>query len=160
MIQSVRLFASFTQDEARHFLSACRFEQHAAGERLLREGEPGRELYVLLSGEVAVRRFGGVAEHELARLGPGDTFGELALIDFGDRSASVVALTDVRVLVFERASLFRLPALETKLYRNLAIMMAHRLRETDARLAEAAEQNAENSAFEKLASETQRFFVG
>ncbi|GLR14168.1 hypothetical protein GCM10007907_29580 [Chitinimonas prasina] len=160
LVQSVRLFGGFTADEARQYLAACQFEQHPAGKRLLNEGEDGSELYVLLSGTVAVNRFAGITEHELTRLGPGETFGELALIDFGWRSASVVAIDDVRVLVFKRASMPRLAGLETKLYRNLAIMMAGRLRETDARLAEMAEQSQEKQAFEKLASETQRYFVG
>ncbi|HEY9101023.1 cyclic nucleotide-binding domain-containing protein [Chitinimonas sp.] len=156
LIQSVRLFGGFSQDEARLFLSASQFEQHPAGKRLLTEGEDGSELYVLLSGQVSVRRFGGVSEHELARLGPGETFGELSLVDFGWRSASVEALEEVRVLVFKRASLSRLPALETKLYRNLAILLASRLRETDARLTELVEQAADQDAFQKLAETTHR----
>ena len=160
LIQSVRLFSGFGQDEARQFLAACHFEQHPAGKRLLNEGEDGSELYVLLSGMVSVTRFGGVSEHELTRLGPGETFGELALIDFGWRSASIISLEEIRVLVFKRASLSQIPALEAKLYRNLAIMMAGRLRETDARLTDLADKSAERSAIEKLTSDTQRFFVG
>ncbi|GAB3268706.1 Crp/Fnr family transcriptional regulator [Chitinimonas naiadis] len=156
LIQSVRLFGGFTQDEARLFLAACQFEQHPAGKRLLSEGEDGSELYVLLSGSVSVRRFGGISEHELTRLGPGETFGELALVDFGWRSASIETLEDVRVLVFKRASLSRLPTLESKLYRNLAILLAGRLRETDAKLTELVEHSAEKEAYEKLAQDTRR----
>ncbi|QDQ26312.1 cyclic nucleotide-binding domain-containing protein [Chitinimonas arctica] len=160
LLQSVRLFSGFSPEEARQFLAACRVEQHPAGKRLLNEGEDGSEMYVLLSGNVTVRRFGGVSEYELTRLGPGETFGELALIDFGWRSASVEAVGYVRVLVFARDSLSRVPALEAKLYRNLAIMLASRLRETDARLTDMAEQSAEMAAFAKLATQTQQIFVG
>jgi CRP-like cAMP-binding protein len=114
----------------------------------------------MLSGEVAVRRESGNSETELARLGPGDTFGELALLDFGARSASIDVLSETRVFVAERAAIFRLSALEGKLYRNLAIMMATRLRETDAMLGRMSTKDATPESFEKLALDTQKFFVG
>ncbi|WP_374356050.1 Crp/Fnr family transcriptional regulator [Chitinimonas sp.] len=160
LVQSVRLFAGFEVSEAQAFLDASKLEQHAAGKRLIEEGDTGYQMYVMLSGEVAVKRRVGNGETELARLGPGDTFGELALLDFGNRTASIEVLRDTRVLVAERASLFRLTTLEGKLYRNLAIMMASRLRETDDMLSKLAEQAETRSAFEKVASQTQRFFVG
>lgn len=160
LVQSVRLFAGFDASEAQAFLNASKLEQHPAGKRLLEEGDTSYQMYVMLSGQVAVKRRSGKSETELAKLGPGDTFGELALLDFGTRSATVEVLADTRVLVAERASLFRLTALESKLYRNLAIMMASRLRETDAMLSRLAEQAETRQAIEQVTSEVQRFFVG
>jgi len=160
LVHTVRLFNGFTPEDARIFLAASRFEQHAAGKRLIVEGETSYEIYVLLSGMVSVKRKTGSTETELASLGPGDTFGELALLDFGTRSASIDVTTDTRLLVADRASLFRLTSLEGKLYRNLAIMMASRLRETDTMLSELATHAEHRAAFEKVASETSRFFVG
>jgi CRP-like cAMP-binding protein len=107
LVQTVRLFAGFDLSDAQAFLAASKLEQHAAGKRLLNEGETGYQMYIMLSGEVVVKRKSGQGETELARLGPGDTFGELALLDFGNRSASVDVVADTRVLVAERASLFR-----------------------------------------------------
>ncbi|MBV8660189.1 MAG: cyclic nucleotide-binding domain-containing protein [Burkholderiales bacterium] len=160
LIHTVRLFNGFTTEDTRIFLSASRFEQHLKGERLIHEGETSYEIYVLLSGAVSVKRKTGLNETELASLGPGDTFGELALLDFGVRSASIDVVADARLLVADRASLFRLTSLEGKLYRNLAIMMASRLRETDCMLSEMATHQETRAAFEKLAGETQKFFVG
>ena len=160
LINTVRLFAGFEPAEARAFLAACKLETHDVGKRLIHQGETSYELYVMLSGEVAVKRQSGDGETELARLGPGDTFGELALLDFGSRSASVDVLSETRVFVTERAAIFRLSNLEGKLYRNLAIMMATRLRETDAMLGRMTARNATLEAMQKMATDTQKFFVG
>jgi CRP-like cAMP-binding protein len=160
LVDTVRLFAGFELSEAQAFLAASRLEQHPTGRRLIEEGETSYQMYVMLSGEVSVRRNSGTTETELAKLGPGDTFGELALLDFGTRSASIVVTADTRVLVAERASLFRLTTLESKLYRNLAIMMASRLRETDTLLSKLAKEADNRTAFERLACDTQKFFVG
>ena len=73
-------------------------EARGAGEVILREGDPGDAMYLLREGRCRVIRDGDL----LAELGPGDYFGELALIATGSRTASVVAANDV--------SLLRLPA--------------------------------------------------
>ena len=57
-----------------------------AGETIIREGEPGEEFFLISDGEVDVIR----ADHEVARLGPGDFFGEVALISGEPRNATVV----------------------------------------------------------------------
>lgn len=153
LIASVRLFEGFTADEARDFMAHCRVESHPPGQRLVMEGQPGRALYVLLSGSVVVKRFSGVCEHELARLGPGETFGELALLDHGERSASVECAETVRVLVYDRDGMLWTHAQAAKLYRNLAIMLASRLRDADRKLADLSEQQAGDSALARVADQ-------
>jgi CRP-like cAMP-binding protein len=78
-----------------------------SGTRLVAEGAPGREFFVIERGHVAVHRRGAA----LALLGPGDHFGEIALLDPRTRrTASVTAAADVQVRVFDRrefASLLR-----------------------------------------------------
>jgi putative ABC transport system ATP-binding protein len=59
----------------------------AAGETIIREGEPGEDFFLISDGEVEVIR----SDHEVARLGPGDFFGEVALISGEPRNATVVA---------------------------------------------------------------------
>ena len=75
-----------------------------AGREVMRQGARGRELVVLLDGEVEVSRNGEV----LATRGPGDFLGELALVTHRPRVATVTATTDLRVLVLERGAFERL----------------------------------------------------
>lgn len=65
------------------------------GEVIVREGEPGREMFVVLSGAAVVKRNGTV----LARLHKGQFFGEMAVLESLPRDADVVALGDTRVQV-------------------------------------------------------------
>jgi CRP-like cAMP-binding protein len=103
----------------------------SAGHVLCTEDEPGDEFYVIADGEASVERSGATT----AKLGPGDHFGELALLDRGPRSATVRALTDMRLYVLHERSfatvLVELPALSQKLLASLA----SRLREAEATIA-------------------------
>ena len=91
-----------------------------AGKVLIQEGERGREFFVIVSGEVEVRRKGRKA----ATLGPGSFFGEMALLSKIPRAATVTAVTPLDVLVItDRAFLGlleRLPSLCLKVVRTLA----------------------------------------
>ena len=91
-----------------------------AGKVLIAEGERGREFFVLVSGEVEVRRKG----RKLNTLGPGNFFGEMALLSKIPRTATVTALTPLDVLVItDRAFvdlLEKMPDLWLKVARALA----------------------------------------
>lgn len=67
----------------------------AAGKTLTQEGRSGGEFFVILSGDAEVKRGG----RNVANLGAGDYFGEIALLDNGARTATVVAKTPLRCLV-------------------------------------------------------------
>jgi CRP-like cAMP-binding protein len=95
-------------------------EDAAAGEMLIHQGEPGRRFFVLLEGEAEVRRDGD----QLNRLGPGDFFGEIALLSDRPTTASVATTTPARVLVIApdefRRLLEDLPLMQMKVIRTLA----------------------------------------
>lgn len=106
----------------------------AAGDVLFRQGESSRELYVIRSGSVRVSKEEGGVEIELARVGPGEVVGEIAAIDAGVRSASVVALEETEVFCVDgeqlRATLGKVP----EWFRKIAAILVQRLREVDKRI--------------------------
>jgi len=98
-----------------------------AGEVLCEEGTSGHEFFLIVNGTAAVRRKG----RKVATLGPGGYFGELALLDRGPRSATVVAETDMELLVLEQRHFLGLLDTLPSLGRKLLGAMATRLREAD-----------------------------
>ncbi len=93
------LLARLSGEQLEHIVAAGELETFAPGEVVVAEGSLGDALYLVLTGEVAVAKAG----HTLARLGPGEFFGEMALVEPAPRSATVVAE--------EPSFLYRLPSL-------------------------------------------------
>ncbi len=119
-VRAVPLFAGLLPSEVDRITMVMNPVQVAAGEVICTEGEPGHEFYVIAAGEAAVEHGDEVA----AKLGTGDHFGELALLDRGPRSATVRAVSDCRLYVLNEASfaavLNEVPALAQKLLAALA----------------------------------------
>ena len=95
------------------------------------EKGPAMHMYVIIEGEVEIR----IDTKMIETLGPGEIFGEMALIDDGPRSAAAVAKTDCRLAAVNRRR-FEFMVQETPFF-ALAVMqiLANRLRKTDARVA-------------------------
>jgi CRP-like cAMP-binding protein len=77
----------------------------AAGEVIMREGEPGEEAYIILSGACEAHRMESGARVLLRRMGPGDVFGETAIITAQPRSATVTAVEATTATVVTREAL-------------------------------------------------------
>ena len=90
-LRPIDLFKALTPQQLSDVAEHVKKRHFAAGETIVREGEPGEEFFVISDGEVEVIR----ADHEVARLGPGDFFGEVALISGEPRNATVVAEGEV-----------------------------------------------------------------
>ena len=133
-LKLVRLFEGFSEQDARDFIAWSVRLDAAPGETIISEGECAQDMFVVAAGSLRVVKFGGGEEQELAVLEPGDSFGEIAMLDSGPRSASVVAITASTLLRFERKHLVKIPGVSLKLYRNIATMVAARLRDTSARV--------------------------
>jgi len=94
-LRPIDLFKTLTPRQLTDVAEEMTKRHYAAGEIIIREGEPGEEFMLISEGEVEVIR----ADHEIARLRPGDFFGEVALISGEPRNATVVAVTEVDTYV-------------------------------------------------------------
>ncbi|CAG0984512.1 Cyclic AMP receptor protein [Rhodocyclaceae bacterium] len=114
--------------------------EYLAGEIVFDEGEEGHAIYIVLDGEVLIRRQGDPDGACIAVLGPGTFFGELALLDDGPRSAQAVATKSSRLVVFFRDEFSNLlethARIASKIARQLARHIGARMREM-ARAADA-----------------------
>lgn len=91
-VKRVPLFSDLDKKELDSLASSFKERTFNAGEKIASEGAGGIGFFIIDEGEAKVMR----GDDEVARLGPGDYFGELALIDEGTRTASLMAETDMR----------------------------------------------------------------
>ena len=126
-LAEVPLFAAASRKDLQKVARASDEVDVKAGRVLVDQGRPGHEFFLILEGTASVRR----NNRKVAGLGPGQYFGELSLLDRGPRTATVVADTDMKVLVLgQREFLGVLDDVPGLAYKILRIM-AHRLREAD-----------------------------
>ena len=129
-LAGVPLFAGISGDSLARLVAVTGEQQFAAGQYIVRQGQVGSGLYVILAGRARVVRGG----EEVAQLATGDFFGELAVIDQQPRNASVQAAEETTCLALASWDLIDLlktdPALALNLIRGLA-----------ARLRAAGEQH-------------------
>ena len=102
LIREVPLFAHCTRGEIAKVASIADEIDVPAGKELIREGDRGREFFVMLTGTADVRRKG----RKINALKPNDFFGEIALVSRSPRTATVTTTSDARLLVIT-ASAFR-----------------------------------------------------
>jgi len=100
---------------------------YPAGAKVVEEGLPGEALFVILEGEARVTRQG----RSVARLRPGDVFGEISVLDGGRRTATVVARTPLLVLRLYRRDLTKLMQKEPQIAGRLLRELARRLRRSE-----------------------------
>jgi len=126
----VPLFTSCSQRELERIVRAVDEITVEAGRTLVEQGHAGHECYVIVSGEAEVSR----DANTIAVLGPGDTIGELAVLDGGPRTATVTAASELDLLVLGQREfaglLIEVPSLSHKILVNLA----RRVRELDERV--------------------------
>ena len=123
----VRLFSSLSKKDLQKIARASDEVDVPAGKTVVEQGTTGRECYVILDGEAMVKRNG----RKVASLGAGDPFGELALLDRGERTATVEAVTPLRVLVIGQREFSGVVDEVPGLAHKLLASLAERIRELD-----------------------------
>jgi CRP/FNR family cyclic AMP-dependent transcriptional regulator len=104
------------------------------GDFLFKQNDCSRDLYIIKTGKVRVYKVEGGIDIELDVIGPGGIVGEIAIIDGGLRSASVVALEDAEAFMVTEEDFKNLFAKIPDWFQKIAAILAHRLREADARI--------------------------
>jgi len=94
-LKAIPLFAGCTSKQIQFIATQVEDMDFAAGRVLCKEGQSGADFFVLLSGAADVTRKG----RKIAKMGPGDFFGEIALVDGGPRTATVTTTAPSRCLV-------------------------------------------------------------
>ncbi|MGH2483246.1 MAG: cyclic nucleotide-binding domain-containing protein, partial [Candidatus Limnocylindria bacterium] len=124
VLRSVPLFSRLQPGDIAHLSELAHLIDVPDGEMLTRQGEPGKEFFVVVSGHVIVQRDG----KGLANLGRGDFLGEIALIDGRPRTATATADGPARLLVLSHREFDALLDEIPTVARHLALALAERIR--------------------------------
>lgn len=128
LLQKVPLFEGLSQRQLRLIAQLADEVDIPAGKRLATAGETGHEFFVIVDGHVAVK----IRTGRTVRLGPGDVFGEMSLIDGGPRSATVEATTPLRLLVVGHREFWQLLAEAPPIAHTIMRTLCRRLRDAEA----------------------------
>lgn len=139
--QNLPLLANLDQRYVKKIISLSKLRKYSPSETVTTEGGYDCWMYMLISGEVRVLKHG----NQIATIDRiGETFGEMAVIDGGTRSATIEAVTDTVCLATDVSFMDRLPqpdrnAFSAVFYRLFAEIVAQRLRDTNEELAKTKE---------------------
>jgi CRP/FNR family transcriptional regulator, cyclic AMP receptor protein len=143
-LRRVKILAGLSDEQLAQLFGFL--EPHAIGQWsvVVKQGEPGDAMYLILDGELRARMTTGGRETILATFGPGEFFGDMSLFDHGPRSADVVANTDSTVMKLTAAAFDRLvqeaPGLAAPFLQATVRTLAARIRADNKRLDRITQQ--------------------
>ena len=129
-LKSVPMFSDLSKKELQLVARGSDELVVPAGSVLVDQGQTGHEAFLLLEGEVVVKR----NNRKIASLGPGEIIGELSLIDHGPRTATVICETECTVLVVSQRYFLGILEASPKLNHKLLVALARRIRELDRQI--------------------------
>jgi signal transduction histidine kinase len=133
-LQTVGLFSGLNHKELLDLRKIAREKRFPGGSQIFREGDPGDGLYVIKDGSVQIAHtVGEEVRHIFSQIGPGEIFGEMAVIEDLPRSATAIALTDTRLYFIAREEMRALLQHSPGLAFNFLQEISHRLREFNQR---------------------------
>ncbi len=128
---TIPLLAGLRPAQARVVVLMGKLQRYTGGEAIVRQGEHGHEMYVLLEGGAEVWAADGKKRHKIAEMGRGEAFGEMALVRQDERTADVIASGDVEALVIDEDFIERLrrryPRIAAQVLVNMTRSLSDRL---------------------------------
>ncbi|MEM9692811.1 MAG: cyclic nucleotide-binding domain-containing protein [Myxococcota bacterium] len=135
-VSPIGLFGCLDEHALNLVVDHSQVRREPANSWLYRQGERGTELFVILDGEVLVGR--DLSRPPMYKLGPGDWFGEVEVLNMTPRRAEARTSSAVRLLVLDNRTLAKLYRSDLKMYAlllmNLARQLARKLHHTESRL--------------------------
>lgn len=135
--RTIPLFAGLRPSQAKIVTLMGELKTFPRGQPIIRQGETGNEMYVLINGTANVFINSTVQRRMVRTLGRGDVFGEMGLIRHHERTADVVANEDVEVIAVDERFLDRMqrryPRIGAKIFLNIAKILSDRLQEVQQR---------------------------
>lgn len=146
LLKNCYLFRDMTPDELTKLEPAVKVQKFNPKNELFGQGDEATSLYIIKHGSVHVLQKASSGDMiEVATLGTGSHFGEMAFLDGEKRSATVEAIEQTEVLCIDysalREILLKNPGMAVKLYRAMGVFLAGRLRITTNDLSFAREMN-------------------
>ena len=139
LLQRVPLFDGLDSPTLERIAAASREETFRTGNKILDIGDPGREVYLILDGTVQVLYPARSRKIELARLGRGEFFGEMSLLNEQPRSATVRAADEVKVLVLEKSEFRRVVREEAAVAYRFLEALSNRIRDANEQISGLSE---------------------
>jgi CRP/FNR family cyclic AMP-dependent transcriptional regulator len=143
-LRSVPVLSGLEGRSLENVISSLETHAFPAGTTLFSEGELGRTMFILASGEVEVRRrTRSGRDVPIVRLGEGECFGEMALVELQPRSATCVAIRKTVCYSLNNLALYKLFHNDTYAFtiilQNICRLLSRRLRKADSRISEFVE---------------------
>jgi CRP/FNR family cyclic AMP-dependent transcriptional regulator len=139
LVESIELFNGIEFKNCIKIMAMALQSKITTGDVIFHKGDIGHEMYVILKGRIQIVDESPQGDRTLAVLGPGETFGEMALFDRKERSAKAAAMEDCILLALDEQRVEKLLTknVAIRLLFNLTRMLSNRLRETNVLLAHA-----------------------
>jgi len=139
LLQRVPLLAALTDADREVLARSASRRRYRRGEIIFQKDDPGNSLFIVARGNVRIYVPSAQgADLTLAVLGPGNFFGDLALLDGRPRSASAAALSDTNVVILERSDFVAVIQTRPKAVMSILAVIVSRLRETDEMASDLA----------------------
>lgn len=162
-LTAVDFLATLDTKQIEVLAEGARWELYLSGERIVRQGDPGEVLYVIVSGTADVRLEQGGLTSTVTTLESGKFFGEMSLLTGEPRSATVVAATELSVIAVGKQALLQVVQEDRQLIERIGAVVARRQAATAAAKAQLSRDAAALSVVthtRSLVERIQSFFCG